>query len=148
MKYVRILYAVSDGVNRGLLGIGAVFLIAMMVLTCGNIFFRWAWLPIRGTYELMGLFGAVVISFALANTQTRRGHIAVEVLIHRFPKSVQQVLGAVSSMGGFLFFSLLARQTFKLAAILRESGELTESLEIVYYPFTYAAVLGCGVSAQ
>jgi hypothetical protein len=30
---------------------------------------------------------------------------------------------------------------------LRETGEVTETLQIIYYPFTYAVALGCLIMA-
>ncbi|RPJ16478.1 MAG: TRAP transporter small permease subunit, partial [Desulfobacteraceae bacterium] len=72
-----------NGLLNSLLNfIGGIFLVAMIILTCGNIFFRIVWVPIPGTYELMGLFGAIVTAFALGQTQSRRGHVAVDVLVN------------------------------------------------------------------
>jgi len=45
--------------NRILIFTAGVFLVAMVILTCANIIFRITWVPVRGTFELMGLFGAV-----------------------------------------------------------------------------------------
>ena len=72
--------------NRLLVFCGGLFLVGMIVLTCANITSRAVWEPILGTFELMGYFGAVVTASALAYTQLNRGHIAVNVLIHRFSK--------------------------------------------------------------
>jgi hypothetical protein len=42
-----------------------------------------------------------------------------------------------------IFFGLLGWQIAKLANILRTSGEVTETLRVIYYPFTYGVALGC-----
>jgi len=44
--------------NRILITIAGCFLIGMILLTCANIFLRIVWVPVRGTFELMGFFGA------------------------------------------------------------------------------------------
>jgi hypothetical protein len=42
-----------------------------------------------------------------------------------------------------LFFILAGWQIAKLANTLRTSGEVTETLRIIYYPFTYGVAIGC-----
>ena len=42
-----------------------------------------------------------------------------------------------------LFFGLVAWQLLKKAEILRHSGEVTETLRIIYYPFMYVVAVGC-----
>ena len=64
--------------DRILVFMAGLFLSLMIVLTCLNIIFRFTWIPIKGTFELMGFFGAIVTAFALGYTQLARGHIAVE----------------------------------------------------------------------
>ena len=54
--------------NRLLVFVGGSFLVGMILLTCANIASRTVWQPIRGTFELMGYFGAVVTALALAYT--------------------------------------------------------------------------------
>ena len=77
--------------NRLLTFIGGFFLVAMVLMTCANIFSRNVWVPIKGTFELMGLFGAIVTAFALGHTQLSKGHIAVDVLINTFSEKTQKI---------------------------------------------------------
>ena len=124
--------------------VGGVFLVAMICLTCANIFFRIVWFPIRGTFEFMGYFGAVVTAFALAYTEMKRGHIAVDVLVNRFSPKAQKVLLVVNSTVCFFFFAVATWHIIEKANTLRKTGEVTETLQIIYYPFTYAVGLGFG----
>ncbi len=130
-------------INQVLIWIAGVFLSAMIVLTCANIFFRLIWGPIRGTYELMGYFGAIITAFALGYTQIRKGHISVDILVLRFSEKTQRVLNSLNNMICMIFFGLAAVQIAKYANILRETGQVTETLLIIYYPFTYGVALGC-----
>jgi len=140
---MTILDVISRYVNRALAVVGGLFLVAMCLLTCGNILLRTVWVPIPGTFELMGFFGAVVAAFALGYTQIKRGHIAVDVLVNTFPPRVRVALGVINHAICSGFFAILAWQVARKAAILRNSGEVTETLRIIYYPFTYAVSLGC-----
>lgn len=131
-------------INRGLVIAGGIFLVAMILLTCGNIFLRIVWLPIRGTFELMGFFGAIVTSFALGYTQMNRGHISVDVLFRRFSRRTARVLDSLNHLLCAGFFGIVAWQLWEKARILSQTGEVSETLRIAYYPFTYGTAVGCG----
>ncbi len=140
---MQTLNRINEFLNRLLLWIGGVFLVGMILITCANIFFRIVWVPVRGTFELMGFFGAVVAAFSLGYTQKKRGHIAVDVLINTFSARTRRVLSAVNSLVCLLFFGAAAWQLIVKANTLMATGEVTETLRIIYYPFTYAVALGC-----
>jgi TRAP-type C4-dicarboxylate transport system permease small subunit len=138
---------VARHLNRTLAVLGGVVLLAMVGLTCANIGIRLFWAPIPGTFELMGYFGAVCAAFALAYTQAFRGHIAVDVLIARFPPRVRSLLGLFNQLVCCAFSGAVAWQVAEKASTIRRSGELSETLHMVYYPFTYLAAVGFAVLA-
>ena len=61
-----------------LIAAGSIFV--MMLLTCSDVVMRLFRIPIPGTYEVVGFFGAVAISFALSKTTVGHGHIVVKIL--------------------------------------------------------------------
>lgn len=144
---MKLLEKISQILNRLLLLIGGIFLVGMIVLTCANIFSRMVWVPVRGTFELMGYFGAVVTAFALGYTQMQKGHIAVDVVVNTFSKKTKKIVQVINYMTCSIFFILAAWQIFIKATTLLKTGEVTETLRIIYYPFTYAVALGCVVLA-
>ena len=50
---------ISDALNRWAGIIAGTILVFMILLTMGNIVLRRIWVPILGTYEIMGFAGAV-----------------------------------------------------------------------------------------
>ena len=138
-----VLDRISQMLNKVLMCVAACFLAAMILLTCANIFLRFVWMPIRGTFELMGYFGAVATAFALGYTQIRRGHIAVDILVVIFSRKPRRILKGINDFICMVFFFIVAWQITKLATNLWETGEITETLRIIYYPFTYGVALGC-----
>ncbi len=133
--------------NKILMVIAGLFLVAMVALACANVVCRGFNMPVKGTFELMGLFGAVVAAFALAGTQIQRQHIAVDVLVRSFPKRVRRILDALNYLIGTAFFLLASWQTGLLGTNLWEVHELSETLRIAYFPFVYAVSFGCVVIA-
>ncbi|MBP7053321.1 MAG: TRAP transporter small permease [Phycisphaerae bacterium] len=133
--------------QKALLAAGALFLLIMVGLTSLDISVRVFASPIPGVYELMGYFGALVVACSLAYTQRRKDHIAVDILVMHYPKVVQRAIESVNRAACMLFSGLAAWQIGKLATTLMKSGELTETLRIVYYPFAYGVAAGFGLLA-
>ena len=144
---MTILERVTRSMNRLLVFCGGIFLVGMILLTCANIAIRTVWEPIAGTFELMGYFGAVVTAAALAFTQLNRGHIAVNVLINRFSKKTRRRLNGFNNAACALFFAIIAWQIGLKAHGFMQTGEVSETLRIIFYPFTYMVAAGCGVIA-
>ena len=142
-----ILDRISHYINLVLMGIAGVFMVAMIALTCANVFLRFVWIPISGTFELMGYFGAVITAFAMGYTQIRKGYISVDIVVLGFKKRTQNVLNAINAIICSGFFVLATWQIAKYAGNLRETEEVTETLQIIYYPFAYAVAFGCGALA-
>jgi TRAP-type C4-dicarboxylate transport system permease small subunit len=138
---------ISRFLNQALIWIGGFFLVTMILLTCANIFLRLVWTPIRGTFELMGFFSAIVTAFALGYTQIHKGHIGIDILVNEFPVITQRILNGISYFICMIFFSIAGWQIARWATVLRKTGEITETLRIIFYPFTYAVALGCIILA-
>lgn len=133
----------SGLVAKTLTTLAGVFLVAMMLLACANMVLRAVWVPVQGTFELMGFLGAVVAAFSLAFAQRQKSHIAVGILLKRFPMIIRRLADAVTSLASCTFFSLCGLETYKWAGFLVQTGELSETLQIVYHPFVLAASAGC-----
>jgi TRAP-type C4-dicarboxylate transport system permease small subunit len=129
--------------NLVFIWIAGLCMAAMILMTCANIFLRVVWIPLKGTYELMGYFGALVTAFALGYTQMKKGHIAVDVLVTLFNPKVQLILQGINCLICTLFFSIAGWQISQYATTLWKTGEVTETLRIAYYPFAYGVASGC-----
>jgi len=140
---MKALQKVSLFLNQAFVWIAGCFLALMIFLTCANIFLRIFWKPIIGTFELMGYFGAVLTAFALGYTQIKRGHIAVDIVVLGFSKKTQRFLSGINYFICMIFFAIVTWQITKYATTLMKTGEITETLRIIYYPFTYGVALGC-----
>lgn len=140
---MKFLDKLSCFLNQIILWIAGVSLIMMILLTCSNIFLRLVWKPISGTFELMGFLGAITTAFALGYTQIKRGHIAIDIVVNSFSRRKQTIVNSINYFISALFFFIVSWQIAKYATTLLRSGEVTETLRIVYYPFTYGVSLGC-----
>jgi len=140
---INALDRLSEWIATALSLLAGLFLVGMMCLACTNMVLRAVWVPVNGTFELMGFMGAVVAAFSLAFAQRRKAHIAVGLLLSRFPEPVRRMADAATSLASCAFFILAGVETWKWARFLVDTGELSESLQIVYHPFVFATSAGC-----
>ena len=140
---MRVLEKISRILNRTVVLIAGAFMVAMILITCANIFLRIVWMPIKGTFELMGFFGAVATALVLGHTQMKKAHISVDILVNGLSPRIRTVFNGVNYLICMIFFAVLGWQISRLATTLWKTGEVTETLRIVYYPFTYGVAFGC-----
>ena len=115
----------------------------MMALTVADVMLRYLGRPIPGTYELVGLSGAVVIGFAIPYTSLVRGHIFVEFLIDRFEKGRREVVLIFTKILILLLFIGFGIYLFSTGMDMAASGEVTQILRIPFYPVAYAMGVCC-----
>jgi TRAP-type C4-dicarboxylate transport system permease small subunit len=126
-----------------LLFAGSVAVLLLMSLATVNVVLRFFFnAPYRGAYELVGFLGAVVIAFALGTTQKRKNHIVVDILTEKFPKRVNRILDGINYFITTIFFAIVSWQVFIWGTKILKSGEVSETLKIVFYPFIYSVSLG------
>jgi len=118
-------------------------ILIMMLLTCADVVLRFFRHPIPGTYEIVGLMGAVGASLALAYTTVKKGHIAVEFLTRRMPEKVQFIVAAASDMVSTLLFGIITWQSTVYALDLKRTGEVSLTVGIPVYPFVFSIAIGC-----
>ena len=135
-------YDLVHRLNRGLIWIAGASLCVMVVVSCANMLLRFLGYPLKGTYELLGLCGAVLAAFALGTTQKQGGHIEVDLLQSVLPRKINRLLKLVADLASAAFFSLICWQLIVLALSLRESGEVSETLHLPYYPVVLTVALG------
>ena len=139
MKYLE---ALNDFVNKILVILGGIAVLALMVLATGNVVLRMFSMPYRGAYEIVSFLGAVVIAFALGFTQKRKGNIVVDILTDKFPKNVQIVIDKIADLVIMIFFGLACWQIFVWGIKIVESREVSETLKIPFHPFVFAVAIG------
>ena len=140
--YMEFLDKISRALNKIFIWIAGFFLVVMILLTCAYISLRLVWIPVKGTFELMGFFGAIVTALALGYTQIKRGHIGIDIVVNQFSTKAQRILNGTNYLICMIFFALAGWQIVKWGTTLWKTGEVTETLRIIFYPFTYGVALG------
>ena len=137
---------ISDFFNKILLFVGSIAVLFLMTLATVNVCLRFFFnAPYRGAYELVGFSGAIVIAFALGYTQKKKDHIVVDILTEKFPKPAIRVLNGFSYFVLMIFFSIMAWQVFVWGMKISKSGEVSETLKIIFHPVIFGVSIGFAV---
>lgn len=124
---------------------GGIAVMLLMSIATVNIVLRIFHVPYRGTYEIVSFLGAIVIAFALGYTQKRKDHIIVDILTERFSHRTNRILNIVSYFITSIFFAIVSWQVFVFGMKISRSGEVSETLKIVYHPFIFCVSIGFAV---
>lgn len=131
--------------NRWLNWMGAGALIAVMLLVCANIIGRAVPFlgPVKGTYDLVGLLGGIMLGFALGYTQLQKANISVEILVSRLRPRTRAIIDSITFFISFILFAVIAWQHSTFATSIWQVGEVSETLRVPFFPLIYAVAFGC-----
>lgn len=117
----------------------------MMLLTSADVIMRCFRRPIPGTYEIVGLSGALFVSFSLAHTSMERGHIAVDFVFQRLSDGTKRIVEGINALISTVLFGWISWYCLLYAEDLRQAGEVSMTLQWPLYPFVYGIAMGCGL---
>jgi len=132
-------------VSRFMCGVAVAALVAMMVLTMADVVLRAFNRPILGTYELVGILGAVVIGFAIPFTSMTRGHVIMDFLTDRLSGTARTALHMLTRLVAIAFFVIAAWNLCRLGSDYSKAGEFTLTLKLPLYPIPYGIAFCCFV---
>jgi len=97
--------------------------------------------PVPGAIEIVGYLSIMLVAFATAHTLVIRGHIQIEAFTTKLPPRLQEGLRALISFLNLALFIVIAWQSYEFARILQQTGEVSMTQRIAFYPFVYAIAL-------
>jgi TRAP-type C4-dicarboxylate transport system permease small subunit len=127
--------------------VSGTLLVALIALSGLNVVCRLVGYPISASYELSGLFGALLASLALADTQRKRGHVELDFFTRKYPGSIKRWIGAFNVFAGALLVIALGCQIANRATTLLQAGEVSETLKFPYPWLMFGTVFGLALLA-
>ncbi len=117
-------------------------LVLVMLLIVANIIMRAWWKPLTGSYELVEILGAVILSMGVAYCAVNRGHVTVSLLVDSLPPRVQGVVEVITNAISLVFISLISWGLLQYASNVQRRNLSTSSLDIPLYPVFYLVAFG------
>lgn len=126
---------VINMVSRVLGYVAMVIVLAMMLLTFGDVFLRYAFRsPIVGTMELTEMMMASLL-LALAWCAVEGRHVSIGLLMSRVPSRAQAAVDSFTLLAGLGIYIILVWQGY-LAALFSHSYDVSTSLlDVPVSPF-------------
>ncbi len=130
-------------VSRGLDFIAGIILSVTVFLVVANIVGRVLFQrSFFVAHEVVGFLAAAVIGLALARCALEDGHIAVGFILERFSRTVQRIVEVAVGIPVFAFLLFAAYNLFDYGTRIAESGEVSPTAQLIFYPFIYLVALG------
>lgn len=125
---------------------GVGILMVMMSLTVVDVFLRFVFnKPIVGAYEMSEFMMVILVFFALAYTETIKGHVKVDILVSRFPPRAQAVIDSITYFTGLGVLVLIVWQNFVLGKVKLIAGDITGSIPLPVGHFHIVIVVGAAL---
>jgi TRAP-type C4-dicarboxylate transport system permease small subunit len=131
--------------SKVLNSISSVALVSIMVLTVADVVLRIFKRPITGTYEIVGLLGAIVIGFGIPITSWIRGHIYVDFLTQKLPQGRRDVINIFTRLLGVGLFFVAGWNLIIVGMDLYHTGEVSLTRQLPFYPIAYGLAISCFV---
>lgn len=118
-------------------------IVSLVILVVMNVILRTLInQPISGTYEFVGFFTAVVISFSLANCALQNSHISIDYFVERFPKNIREQLTIILNFISAGLMTIISYQLMTYALKIKASGQISSTTQTLVYPFILLTALG------
>lgn len=135
-------------INRVLVAVGSAMLILMMFLTAVDVCFRYVFKrPLAGAFELVGYMMAILVPFSIAYCAQDRGHVAVDLIMERFPRTIRHCMKILTTFITLLFVVIIAWQNVLYFFEMKKSGLTSAVLLIPAYPFILPTAIAFAVFA-
>lgn len=128
--------------NRFFLVVAGAAMLMLMLLAVANVLMSLIGRPFQGAYELMGFCGALLVALALGDSQKRDVHIMVDVVARKYPRALNRVIDGFKYLLFVAFFAIVAWQLVDYGLTKLETGELSDTLKIPFYPIIFVVALG------
>lgn len=130
-------------VVKGLAWVSGAALMAMVLITTGDVVLRAMNLPLTGAYDLVKIAAAVSVAAALPYTTAIKGHVAIEYFFHKLGRRGRAATDAVMRAAGMALFGLLAWGCLNYGNSLREKGEVSMTLQLPVFWVPYVLAGSC-----
>ena len=130
----------NEQVSSSFEWVGLLAFVFMMVLTAVDVIGAKLFLkPVPGSLDLMMIAQLIAMAFALSASYIENRHVQVEFFVPLMPKLLQRITACFIQTLVLFLFIVMTWQLFVYAQDLKMYGEVSSTVRIPLYPFTYAA---------
>lgn len=118
-------------------------IVATMALVVLNILLRVIFKnSIQGIYEYVGYITASVIGLALAWCALEKAHISIDFVAEKMPDRVRKTVDVITGSVAVIFLLFSSYQVCVYGVKVMNSGEVSATSKIPFYPFIFIVAAG------
>lgn len=117
----------------------------IMLLTVSDVVLRYFKHPIVGTFEMVGMAGAIAIGFGIPLNSWLRGLVQVDFLVNVLPTWGKNTVNIITRVVSIALFGCIGVTLIDFATALHKSGEVSLTRQIPFYPIAYGLGIVCFV---
>jgi TRAP-type transport system small permease protein len=130
-------------ITRILTVIAAIAMTLMMFLTAADVLCRYFFnSPISGSMELVEYLMAIIVPFSIAYCALEKSHVAVDLIVDYFPKSLRKICHFFITIPSIGFILLICWQNYLSVFDTYDSKMTSAVLLIPAYPFVIPVAIG------
>lgn len=122
--------------------VGQLALVLVMLVIVANILLRAWWVPLKGSYEMVEILGAILLSLGVAHCAAHRGHVAVGFLVDGMAPRKRAVIDLCTHLIFAVIMFYVTWGMIEYAGKMYARGYATTSLNIPLFPVYYLVGFG------
>lgn len=136
------------GIVEALAAVASAVLASMMFLMAADVIGRYFFnSPIPGGLELVEFMMAIIVPFGIAYCALHRSHVAVDMIVERFPRTLRLAVDTLTAIVSVVFIGILCWQNILNVFETYDSKMTSAVLKLPSYPFVVPVALGMGLFA-
>jgi len=128
--------------NQYVVYVALALIMIMMFATVADVLARMLFKPIPGIFELTRYSLAIIVFTSLGFSQINKVHIAIDLLVKRFPGFVQTIIDSFIYLVAAVIFVIVFWQMLVYAGRMIDTNLITSVLRLPVYPFVTVASIG------
>jgi TRAP-type C4-dicarboxylate transport system permease small subunit len=118
-------------------------LMVMMVVTSLDVILRVFRISVTGAYDIVRIAGTITIAAALPYTTAIKGHVAIEFFFHQLGRRGRIAVDTLMRLIDMTLFSALAWFAVRYGNSLKQSGEVSMTLQLPVFWVPYVLAGSC-----
>jgi len=129
-------------------GIGAILIVAAMLLTVADVIGRrFLSHPVPGSYEISAMMLVAVVFSTITYCQLLKGHVSIDILVSRLDQKKQDIINIFVYIIFLIIIGILTWQLYIYAVEAFHKNEVSGTILLPVYPFVFIAAIGCTLLA-
>jgi len=139
MQFLNTLVEFNKKASQRFEWVGLAAFVFMMLLTTVDVIGAKLFLrPVNGALDLMMILQLLAMGFALSSSYIGNRHVQVEFFVPLMPRLVRRITDCFIQFLVLLLFIVMTWRLFAYAYDLKIYSEVSATIRIPLYPFTYA----------